>query len=197
MDASPVALSHTCGVHPVFLYIPGERLSQAELCAARLDGDVIELGDVYTPADLVESATTRARGIEHHRQGHAQLAFVGPSAAWIHGAGDQPPNHHHLQRTTLRRTRLRSTVRATLHGSVLHDGDVIEIGGILVSAPERTLLDLARWSEREPAHMTWARRMRDAFPHSIERAQRRLDELQGWPWYRIARRTLTALASDA
>lgn len=189
-------LRHTGSVNPVFLYVPGERLSQAELCAARLDGDVVELGDVYTPADLVESTVTRAHGIEIHRQGHTDLAFVGPSAAWIHGAGDQSPNHHHLQRTTAKRARVNSSLRTTMHGSMLPSGDVMTIGSILVATPERALLDLARWSDRDPAHTKWAVALHGVFPHALEGLQARVGELRGQPGYRAARRTLALLATS-
>ena len=43
----------------LFLHLPGDRLSRAELCAARLDGDVVEIGEAYAPADLVETAALR------------------------------------------------------------------------------------------------------------------------------------------
>ena len=39
-----------------FLYFPHDRLSPAELSAARLDGHVVELGEGYIPADAVETA---------------------------------------------------------------------------------------------------------------------------------------------
>ena len=38
-----------------FLYFAGDRLSLAELACARLDGDVVEIGDAYMPADAVET----------------------------------------------------------------------------------------------------------------------------------------------
>ncbi|UUT35391.1 hypothetical protein [Microbacterium elymi] len=43
-----------------YLYFVGERLSQAELSAACLDGHLVELGDGYMPADAVETVALRA-----------------------------------------------------------------------------------------------------------------------------------------
>lgn len=183
-------------VHPAFLLIPGERLSQAELSAARLDGDVVELGDAYTPTDLVESAVTRAHGISMHRHGHAGLAFVGPSAAWILGAGDQPPNHHHLQRAIPRRGRLTPTPRATLHDTLLPEGDQLLIGDVLVSTPGRTLWDLARWARRDTVCVIWARRLARLRPDSLDDALARLPRLKGQPGYRMAMDLLAQLSEE-
>ena len=38
-----------------FLYFADDRLSRAELSAACLDGDLVELGEAYIPADAVET----------------------------------------------------------------------------------------------------------------------------------------------
>ena len=38
-----------------FLYFADDRLSLAELSAAWLDGDLVELGEAYIPADAVET----------------------------------------------------------------------------------------------------------------------------------------------
>lgn len=182
-------------MHPAFLFVPGERLSQAELSAARLDGDVIELGDAYTPTDLVESAGSRAQGISMHRGGHEGLAFVGPSAAWILGAGDRPPNHHHLQRAIERRGRVKATVRATLHDTLLPEPDQARAGGVLFSTPGRTLWDLARWARKDPECIQWAKRLVQVHPDATADALARLPRLQGQPGYRMATALLAELDS--
>ena len=43
-----------------FLYQIDDRLSLAELTAARLDGHLVELGEAYIPADAVETLGLRA-----------------------------------------------------------------------------------------------------------------------------------------
>ncbi|MBS1907155.1 MAG: SAM-dependent methyltransferase, partial [Actinobacteria bacterium] len=88
-----------------FLHLPGDRLSLPELTAARLDGDVVELGEAYAPADLVETPALRAAALAPLVQGMQNAAFAGMSAAWIHGAGDAPPELHELQSATGRRLR--------------------------------------------------------------------------------------------
>ncbi|MBS1698095.1 MAG: SAM-dependent methyltransferase, partial [Actinobacteria bacterium] len=92
-------------MHGPFLHLPGERLSLTELSAARLDGDVVELGEAYAPADLVETAVLRAASLAPLTHGIRGAAFAGMSAAWIHGAGDAPPEVHELQSATGRRLR--------------------------------------------------------------------------------------------
>ena len=84
-----------------FLYFPGDRLSPAELSAARLDGDVVELGDAYIPADAVETQALRA-GSLHALLGDT-LAATHLSAAWILGAIDEPPSRHTVQRAVAHR----------------------------------------------------------------------------------------------
>lgn len=46
-----------------FLYFAGDRLSTAELTAARLDGDVVEIGEAFMPADAVETRELRAASL--------------------------------------------------------------------------------------------------------------------------------------
>ena len=43
-----------------FLFFVDDRLSLAELSAARLDGDLVELGDAFIPADAIETGALRA-----------------------------------------------------------------------------------------------------------------------------------------
>ncbi len=136
------------------LLVPGERLSLPELCAARLDGDVVELGDLYAPADRVETAHLRAASIAGRLQGRPGLAFAGPSAAWIHGAGDRPPPWHEAQLTG-RRVRLAASQKLLLHETPLK-ADHLFLGEVPVATPARTLLDLVRWSVRRPVVYPWA-----------------------------------------
>ena len=46
-----------------FLYFADDRLSTAELASARLDGDVVEVGEAYMPADAVETRELRAASL--------------------------------------------------------------------------------------------------------------------------------------
>ena len=83
-----------------FLYFADDRLSLAELSAACLDGDLVELGEAYIPADAVETRGLRA-GSLRELLGDS-LAATHLSAAWIHGALGEPPVRHTVQRAVPR-----------------------------------------------------------------------------------------------
>lgn len=156
-------------MHPALFYLPGERLSLTELCAARIDGHVIELGEGYMPADSVEGASARARGIAVLVP--AGAAVMGPSAAWIHGAGDAPPLQHHLQRAGTRRLRMRTDPRVVFHDTALPAVHHVLIAGVVVSDAARTLLDLARMSPDDPACARWARALVAVRPDLVDAAR--------------------------
>lgn len=181
---------HTERVHPVFLYRPGDRLSEAELCAARLDGDVIDIDDMFVPADLVDSPALRAAVLVAHRQGRERLAFTGASAAWVHGAGDRPPHRHEVQPVGDRRVRMPPSPRLLLHDLRLDPGDTVLIGGALVATPVRTLLDLVRGITRHPGNAVWARALLSVRPDILDETADRLDAYRRTPGHRQARAVL-------
>lgn len=191
-----MSLRHTEGVHPVFFYMPGDRLSLAELCAARLDGDVIELGEGFTPADSIDSAAWRAASITAVLPHRDAFAFVGPSAAWVHGAGDAAPNRHHVRRIAHRRLRFQSTPRLTVHDTVLDSEHLTQIAGVAVSSPGRTLFDLARAANRDPHCERWAWLLSEHAPDSVNDAMTHLEAWRGQPGVRRARELLQAMSTQ-
>lgn len=190
-----MAFGHTEGVHPVFFYVPGDRLSLAELCAARLDGDVVELGEGFTPADSIESDAWRAASIATVLPLRDAFAFVGPSAAWIHGAGDAAPNRHHVRRIVDRRLRSQSTPRLTVHDTVLDNTHLTHISGIAVSHPGRTLFDLARAAHRDVQLERWAWLLGEHMPECIHVAAQHVEAWRGQPGVRRARELIQAIAA--
>jgi hypothetical protein len=127
-------------MHPALFYRPGERLSIAELSAARLDGVVVEVGEGFMPADTVEGADARATGL--HALVPTHMAACGPTAAWIHGAGDAPPPIHHIRRTVPTRMRVGFSPRVQYHERRATPDEVQTIGGISVTTPHATALEL-------------------------------------------------------
>lgn len=129
-----------------FLYFGHDRLSPAELSAARLDGHLVEIGEGYMPADAVETAAMRAASLlPLLRRGEAgEVAAAQLSAAWIHGAVDDPPARHVVQRAVTHRLRWSTGARTRYSDALLPRAEVQVIGGILVTTPARTLADLAR-----------------------------------------------------
>jgi hypothetical protein len=179
-------------MHPAFLYVPGGRLSQPELSAARLDGHVVEVGDAYIPADLVEGPDVRAGAIATLVQ--AGTAACGPTAAWIHGAGDAAPGVHHVRRCVERRLRPLTCARLIFHDTMVPAVDVAMIGGIPVTTPTRTMLDLATTLHRDPRVLTWMSRLAVACPGTAEAAAEALRARRRVPGSRAGLAALERLA---
>ncbi|MBN9177230.1 MAG: SAM-dependent methyltransferase [Microbacterium sp.] len=126
-----------------FLYFAGDRLSIAELASARLDGDLVEIGDAYMPADAVETRELRAASLTAYVSD--ALAVIRQSAAWVHGALAEPPTRHTVQR---RAGGARGSppvdLRLVCREQPVSSDDLECIGGVWVSTPARTLADLVR-----------------------------------------------------
>ncbi|MFS0912724.1 SAM-dependent methyltransferase [Microbacterium sp. 179-I 3D2 NHS] len=179
-------------MHPAFLYLPGTRLSAAELSAARIDGHVVDIGEGYVPADLVETPDVRAGAMAPLvRSG---MAAVGPTAAWIHGAGDAPPAVHHLKRAVDRRGRPPVSGRLVFHDALLAASDLRSIGGIAVSTPVRTMVDLATALHRDPRMREWMNRLSLVVPDVAAEAAESLRALHRVPGSRAGLAALERLA---
>lgn len=179
-------------MHPAFLFLPGVRLSPAELSAARIDGHVVELGEAYVPADLVETADLRARTLAALvRPG---TAASGPTAAWIHGAGDAPPSVHHVKRAVDRRIRPQTNGRLVFHDTLLAASDQQVIGGIAVSTPVRTLFDLATTLHRDPRVLPWMDHLAGVLPGLAADAAAAVRSLNRVPGSRAGLAALERLA---
>ncbi|WP_311245157.1 type IV toxin-antitoxin system AbiEi family antitoxin [Microbacterium sp. WCS2018Hpa-23] len=178
-------------MHPAFLYLPGGRLTAPELSAARLDGHLVELGEGYIPADLVESASARAAAVATLIP--ADTAASGPTAAWIHGAGDAPPARHHVRRAVQRRIRPAVPARVTLHDTALPSSDLVWIGGVPVMTPARTMIDLALGLYRDESLRRWMVLLSHVDPQLVSEALTDLDALSRVPGKRAGRGALERL----
>lgn len=129
-----------------FVYFAHDALTPAELSAARLDGHLVELGEGYVPADAVESPALRAASLRVVLRD--VLAATHLTAAWVHGARDEPPARLDVQRAS--RARLHHVLdrRLTYREMRMEPLHLQRIGGVLVTSPARTLADLTRESVR-------------------------------------------------
>lgn len=132
-----------------FLYFAGDRLSVAELACARLDGDLVEIGDAYMPADAVETRELRAASLAACVP--SALVVTRQSAAWVYGARAEPPARHTLQRRAGVRGRPTLSVRVECREQPVSSDDLDCIGGIWITSPARTLADLVRLRPERPA----------------------------------------------
>lgn len=119
---------------------PGGALTTAELHAAALDGDLVPIGLGWAPADAVETPAVRAAALRP-ALGDA-LAAIGLTAAWVHGALDDPPAPLHAQRATAHGGRRPSTHLLRVRDALLPAADQERPGGVRVSTATRTLVDL-------------------------------------------------------
>ncbi|MBF4560920.1 SAM-dependent methyltransferase [Microbacterium sp. VKM Ac-2870] len=125
-----------------FLYFPDDRLSRAELSAARLDGDLVEIGEAYMPADAVETRELRAGSLRERIS--PELAVTRESAAWVHGAIAEPPARHRVQRCSAHRIHQVIDIGLVYRDHALKPGDAEIVSGVAVTTPEKTLGDLVR-----------------------------------------------------
>ncbi|WP_127819163.1 type IV toxin-antitoxin system AbiEi family antitoxin, partial [Microbacterium sp. CPCC 204701] len=125
-----------------FLYFADDRLSRAELTAACLDGDLVELGDAYIPADAVETSALRA-GTLLPVLGET-LAATHLTAAWVHGALPQQPSRHTVQRAVSRRLHIVPDRQVVYRDRAIPAEHLQLVGGVRVTTVPRTLADLAR-----------------------------------------------------
>jgi len=175
-----------------FLYFADDRLSLAELTAARLDGDVVELGEAYIPADAVETRALRAGSLAGILGD--TLAGTHLTAAWIHGALPAPPARHTVQRAVARRLH-RIPMRHLVYRDLAVDPVDLEIiGGVRVTSPVRTLADLARVPD--DAHVRAARLLAEGRSTLVADAVSRLEQ-GALPHKRVAIEFLRGLSEPA
>jgi len=112
----------------------------AELCAARIDGELFAVDECFAPVDAVDSSALR---------GAALLALTGPravavleSALWVHGVLLAPPETHEVRVPRRSRARLPQSPRLCSGERTFAPGEIQRLGGMAVTTVPRTVLDL-------------------------------------------------------
>ncbi|MFJ4045253.1 SAM-dependent methyltransferase [Microbacterium sp. NPDC089987] len=175
-------------MHPALFYRPGGRLSLTELSAARLDGDVVEVGEGYMPADTIEGPGARALSLSPLVP--PGTAVSGVSAAWVHGAGDAPPSVHHVSRISVSRQRIGPSMRVVHHERRLAADDIRSIAGVWVQTPEATAVSLLLSSARSAEDEIWLHALIGVSPGLIDAVRARVLPLGRRPGAAHARRIL-------
>lgn len=119
-------------------------LSWVELQAARLDGELYPLADAYCLIGELESPPHRARSVLGARS--SRLIAELDTAAWIWGVPVRPLSPRFAV-TPDARARLSPDQHAKVREVVYDDGDLIQLDGVRVTTPVRTVIDLARFDE--------------------------------------------------
>ncbi|MDQ0892500.1 hypothetical protein QFZ26_000055 [Agromyces ramosus] len=117
-------------------------LPLAELCAARIDGELVAIDDGWAPIDEPDLPSLRAAVVALRVP--RSLIIERRSAAWVHGALDAPPaiaqfcvpHHERIAAISDRRTHVREVT--------LSDGDVDDYRGARCTSVSRTAFDLLR-----------------------------------------------------
>ncbi len=157
--ASPAApgLDHSTGSPaPRFpeLYAPGMPFAGPELQSLAADGLLARLHqNGYTLPEVQGSPQLRARAAAGGvPQAVRQRVVAGRmTAAWIYGCAAEPDRLALLVDAKRRVSSLRNTRGCTLHEVKLGPFDVVSMGGLMVSSPLRTAVDVALHVEAERA----------------------------------------------
>jgi hypothetical protein len=122
--------------------LPESFFSPAELSALRLDGDCFALGDGTVPLDSPVDAALRAASLRSACAGH-DLVVAGWSAAWVHGVLPElrRPLTLCIDVAGAPRTRALATAPREVR---FEPGDLVRLGGVRVTTPLRTAVELAR-----------------------------------------------------
>jgi len=179
-------------MHP-YCIEPDADLSVAELTAARIDGEVMRVGEAWVPCDTIESSWLRARTLLTVL-GH-DLAAVGFTAAWVHGAVLVRPARLSVRRACARRPSAVMRFGVEYHDARIDPSDVMCLGHVQVSTTVRTAVDIAREATRTCRDALMA--LDAASPGTIAAALDWIGRHPGAPLIRRARpRLIEALRQD-
>lgn len=179
------------GVAPRLRRPLSERLSPAELGAAVIDGELQRLGDDVAPIDLPVTTRSRARALRRAVPDR-RVIVSDRSAAWIWGwVLPVPP----LTTSVSITARVPSPERRRLRARevVIDPDETVELDGLVVTTPLRTLVDLARHDTAPDAIEVVARGMLE---HRIppDEVARALDRRTRLAYVRRARALVAAAA---
>lgn len=136
------------------LYSPGRPFSWPELQSLAADGLLAQFHQHgYTLPDMSASPQLRARAAANTVPAAIRQRVVAGrmTAAWIYGCAAEPDRLALLVDAKRRISSLRNTRGCTLHEVRLGPFDVVSLGGLMVSSPLRTALDIALHVETQRA----------------------------------------------
>ncbi|ACL40000.1 hypothetical protein Achl_2026 [Pseudarthrobacter chlorophenolicus A6] len=150
---------HTVPARFPELYAPGRPFDSPELQSLAADGILARFHQHgYTLPGVAASAQLRARAAAGSVPPQVRQRVVAGrmTAAWIYGCADEPDRLALLVDAKRRVSSLRNTRGCTLHEVRLGPFDVVSMGGLMVSSPLRTALDIALHVDAERAVPTLA-----------------------------------------
>ncbi len=136
------------------LYEPSRLFTWAELQSMAGDGVLTPLYEKsFTPPGLAVTPRLRARAAASVVPDHIRRKVIAGrmTAAWIYGCADAPEKLSLLVDAKHRISSVRSASGCILHEVRLGQLDVVSIGGLLVTSPLRTAVDVAMHVEADRA----------------------------------------------
>ena len=121
-------------------------LPLAELCAARLDGELAQLDALWCPVDEPQTSAARASAVSLQWPG--RLIAERHTAAWIWGAQALPPATHELCSSLGARARPLQHWRVAVREVAIDADEYTWVAGLRVTTPLRTVVDIARSATR-------------------------------------------------
>jgi hypothetical protein len=164
-------------------------LHLAELCAARIDGELVELADGWCPVDEPDLPSLRAAAAAID----AAPALIAErlTAAWVHGGLDAPPRPAQYCVPSSDRIAVRLDRRAMVREVSLRPGDLVDLGGARCTSVERTAFDLLREADLDDATVVEVvARLIAPRPGLADRVRARLDDATRLPHKSLARQRL-------
>lgn len=132
----------------------GDTFTSAELQSMRLDGLVrLVIGNSYLRSDFREDAATRSQAAARSvpQSVRPRVALGRSCAAWIYGCAPPPSLISLVTDHRRRTTALPPFTPAVMHQVALGPFDVNLVGGVSVTTPLRTALDIAVHGEDRDA----------------------------------------------
>jgi len=114
----------------------------AELCAARLDGELFAIDDGWAPIDEPDLPAFRAAVIA--LRAPRKLVIERLSAAWVHGGLAVPPAVAQFCVPLSSRIAVIADHRAIVREVRIDESEIVELGGIRCTSLVRTGFDLLR-----------------------------------------------------
>ncbi|MCP2372103.1 hypothetical protein BJ978_002779 [Agromyces terreus] len=125
-------------------------LSIAELCAARLDGDLHRVADAWVPIDEPDLPALRAQVIASGAP--SDLVVERMSAAWVHGAVLAPPRRAQFCVPIDARVAIDASATFEFREVRIAGNEIELIGGVRCTNAVRTAYDLLRDASIDDAH---------------------------------------------
>lgn len=117
-------------------------LPLAELCAARLDGELFAVDDGWAPVDEPDLPAFRAAVVALRMP--RPLVIERRSAAWVHGALPVPPTIAQFCVPHSARIAVLGDRRASVREVKIDESEIVEFGGIRCTSVVRTAFDILR-----------------------------------------------------